>query len=357
VPWNNPHSLISFQTERLIGRIKAVVLLPMLYIIGLAGNILNAMVFARQGLRERINMCLFTLAVTDLACTSIVMAYHAENIYTQLATNDNMSPVFEYLVNHNGLGVWGLSYGSSLLIAVISTERCICVLFPFQAKKCVSTSVLAPILVILILLLTGVYFLIAEQYIVLCFYDEASGRVKMIGVKKYLAVLQDLNGILYGFCLCLACPVVVFITTLITSVKLYQTIKWRKSSSSYSRHSTFSGNTPSFSTAMSTKELSVTKMLIGVSIEYLIFSIPGIIILISPVFEPQLNPGGIEANVLSVLNSLAETGSFAVGSVNFFVYYFAGSRYRDTLKSLVCKNKQQQKGKTVANVTRQGNRN
>ena len=67
-PWDNPHSLISRDT--LIALEKAVTcgLNPLLLAVGLPSNVLNCLVFQRQGLGDRMNVSLFSLALVDLFC-------------------------------------------------------------------------------------------------------------------------------------------------------------------------------------------------------------------------------------------------------------------------------------------------
>ena len=66
IPWNNPNNLISLEAKQLFDRIKASVLIPVLFLIGFPANCINMAVFFKQGLKERINLCLFSLALVDL---------------------------------------------------------------------------------------------------------------------------------------------------------------------------------------------------------------------------------------------------------------------------------------------------
>ena len=65
VPWDNPDNVISFQVEDLVRRLKDVVFLPILFLIGGPANVINMAVFYKQGLKERINVCLFALSLAD----------------------------------------------------------------------------------------------------------------------------------------------------------------------------------------------------------------------------------------------------------------------------------------------------
>ena len=46
-------------------------LVPVLSLFGVVGNALNVAVFFRQGLRERVNVCLFSLALADLTVSTL----------------------------------------------------------------------------------------------------------------------------------------------------------------------------------------------------------------------------------------------------------------------------------------------
>jgi hypothetical protein len=173
VPWDNPHNLVSLQTALLVQNVK-MLFIPLLYLVGLT-NILSAAVFARQGLKERINMCLFTLALIDLAYITFLMALFAHDFYTVLTGGTlGYRPVCAFFVNHTVTGLYGISYASNFLCAVISTERCVCVLFPFHAKKCAPTRALAAVLAVLILILIGVTFLYMKMFKFGCFYETES---------------------------------------------------------------------------------------------------------------------------------------------------------------------------------------
>ena len=73
IPWANPSNLISLETSFLIVKLLAGVLVPLVASPGLVLNVLNGLVFYKQGLRERINLLLFSLAVFDFLVEARVM--------------------------------------------------------------------------------------------------------------------------------------------------------------------------------------------------------------------------------------------------------------------------------------------
>lgn len=72
------------QTEFWIRSLLSSTVTPLLYILGVPANIFNALVFHRQGLRERINMCLFTLSLVDLLAMTVQFLLNIEVAYRNL---------------------------------------------------------------------------------------------------------------------------------------------------------------------------------------------------------------------------------------------------------------------------------
>ena len=324
IPWNNPNNLISLETEQLFDRIKATVLIPVLFLIGFPANCINMAVFFKQGLKERINLCLFSLALVDIMALTAVFSFHAERIYTQFTDGKRIGVVYRYAVNSNLIGLFGIGYGMMFLSVIISTERCICILFPLRAQRCIPTKALAVIIVVGVSVLLFARFAVTAMYRVTCFYEMRTQRLSWQPyVNDYYfrnkAMISALNGVLYGFLVSVGCPFVVLVTTTISAVRLTQMVRWRSQTSS----------------SLSSKEIGVTKMLIALSIEFFVLNIPVIILRVVPAFEPRLRPGGDFANSFNLLMGVGETFSNTSSTVNFFVYYSTGTKFRETLQSMI----------------------
>ena len=293
-------------------------------------------VFFKQGLKERINLCLFSLALVDLMSLSFTFAFHAERLYTQFTDGERIGVVYRYIVNSNLLGLYGIVYGPMFLSVVVSIERCICVLFPLRAQTCIPTKAVAFIIIFSVSVLLFARFAVTAMYQVTCFYEMHTQRVSWQPyVNNYYfrhkAMINALNSVFYGFVVTVGCPVIVLVTTIITAVRLTQMVRWRSQTSS----------------SLSSKEIGVTKMLIALSIEFFVLSIPIIVLRVVPVFEPRLRAGGEFANFLNLLMTVAEVCSNTSSSVNFFVYYMTGTKYRQTVQSL---RKRKAPPKTTRNI-------
>ena len=88
IPWDNPDNIISFQVEDLTRRLKDVFFLPILFLIGGPANVINMAVFYKQGLKERINVCLFALSLADGLYLASNMLWFGEQLHLQFTTKE-----------------------------------------------------------------------------------------------------------------------------------------------------------------------------------------------------------------------------------------------------------------------------
>ena len=327
-PRNNPHNLISLEVEFLFDKIKATILIPILFLVAFPSNCVNMAVFLKQGLRERINLCLFSLALVDLIHVSAVFVFYAERIFTKFTDDERYGPVYKFMLDKRIIVLFGFGYVDLLLVAVVASERCICVLFPLRAQRCIQTKTLAFFIIVSALAVVCLRLVLVFMYQSTCFYDLRTQRVSWRPyVNEYYfkneAMIRAVNGVFYGFCLTVGCPVVVLIATIVTSVRLTHIVRWRNQTSS----------------SLSSKEIGVTKMLIALSIVNFVTCIPVITMRIAPLFEPRLGAAREYANVFNLLISVIEICSYTNATVNFFVYVLTGTRFRETLRSLSPLNK------------------
>ena len=61
IPCRNPQNLMSERTAKMVELVLYGVVYPVWGLTGIVTNLINMAVFARQGLRDRISLCLFRL--------------------------------------------------------------------------------------------------------------------------------------------------------------------------------------------------------------------------------------------------------------------------------------------------------
>ena len=90
IPWDNPDNLVSVEAEAFAERLKGAIVLPLLFLIGGPANVINMAVFYKQGLRERINLCLFALSLADELYLIQCMFFNGERIHRQFTTSQRL---------------------------------------------------------------------------------------------------------------------------------------------------------------------------------------------------------------------------------------------------------------------------
>ena len=86
IPWDNPDNIVSLEVEAFAERLKGAIVLPLLFLIGGPANVINMAVFYKQGLKERINLCLFALSLADELYMIYCMFFNGETIHRQFTT-------------------------------------------------------------------------------------------------------------------------------------------------------------------------------------------------------------------------------------------------------------------------------
>jgi len=71
------------QLRRWVATLVNSNLLPVVSLLGVVGNAVNVAVFFRQGLRERVNVCLFSLALADLVVCTFYFLLYGYGVVTQ----------------------------------------------------------------------------------------------------------------------------------------------------------------------------------------------------------------------------------------------------------------------------------
>ena len=329
----HPDSVVSAQAEDLVRRWKDLVFLPVLVLIGGPANLINMAVFYKQGLRERINVCLFALSIADFLYLLEIIVFLGENI--QLDKEPGFGPVAAYMINHNLIGFYGFAWVSQTISAFIASERCFCVLQPLRSQTVLRTSTTVVIIVVVNVVVVGLYFFAVTRYRAEYMCDPTSGfsLISLVPSEFYInhqALFDYLDVSVFGVGLPGLATAVVTTTTIVTTMKLIQAAAWRAGTSSSS-----SSSSTQTSSGMSSKEVALTKMLIGTSILFLICVFPNVVFRFAWLFLPELNVGRSQQNLFMVCLWVLDVVSWVNSSFNILVYYTMGSRYRATLWQLL----------------------
>ena len=348
LPWDNPDNIVNAAVEDTVRRLKDGLLLPVLFLIGGPANVINMAVYYKQGLKDRVNLCLFALSLADELFLIHTMLLFGEQIHVQFTTKERFGPMLRFMTNNNLVGFFGFSWVSQILSAIIATERCLCVLSPLRFQTLLQTRTMAVIITAVYLVVVGVYFIVATRYRIGCVFDPSSNTVHYIPVagefyQKHQRLIKYFDSFVSGAGIPVVMVFVVTTTTITTAMKILQAAAWRAGSSSASGSS---------SSSISPQELALTKMLIGVSVLFIVCISPFAFFRLAWLFMPEIEVGRRKHNFYLIGLWTIETFSFVNSSFNIFVYYTMGSRYRDTFWSLCgIKKRDKTRGKSCKTST------
>ncbi|PVD26181.1 hypothetical protein C0Q70_13850 [Pomacea canaliculata] len=146
---------------------------PLLFLFGFPGNILCAAVFYKLGLRERINLCVFALALTDLVTITVSFCVGVER-----ALRDLLGVELNFFIQYF-VGPTGFLWASMFVSTIIACERCFCVVSPFKAQRYIKTSTTAVVITVATVVLVGGMCAIAgPKHKAVMVYDLATNTTK-----------------------------------------------------------------------------------------------------------------------------------------------------------------------------------
>ncbi|XP_025099142.1 uncharacterized protein LOC112566928 [Pomacea canaliculata] len=295
-----------------------------LAILGISTNVVNCLVFQRQGLGDRMNLCLFCLALADLGLLLFVFPFSMITIFCDLGLF-GVTEEHYFKTSLYSLGiVYAFRTTSGCYNMVIAVERCVCVLFPLRAVSLIRTRTMGIILAsIAVTLQVGFLTLPFRHQLVRL--DMDGKVVWYLGLSAAWAANQKLFDIIFSHILSVILPLVTFhvvsIATLVTVVKLRVAMAWREKTSS-------AGTT-------NDSQMALTKTLVLVSCVYIVTTLPLVGSKLVSVVSSDFSVLGRYLMLYNLITYVANVFPLINSFVHFFVYYSRSSRFRREL-TLLC---------------------
>ena len=261
---------MSFATFQLIQILTNCGFNTLLLVLGVPANALSCAVFYRQGLRDRMNFCLFCLAIVDglYLCTVFMVGAHCMVSQIDQKAGSILSVYGRYYLT---IFSEGLMHCSALITVIISVERCLCVVFPMKAATIMKTRTMAGIILlscVLAQLLCCSAFV--KRGVEVEYHPDTGKAMPKVSLGDvYLRFPEVFDGISFfvSVLLKLITFVVVSISTAVTVYTLQRAIAWREAASS----STSEKQT-------SRAQLALVKMLVVVSAIYVACAVPSVVV-------------------------------------------------------------------------------
>ncbi|CAL1529014.1 unnamed protein product, partial [Lymnaea stagnalis] len=311
--------LLTHDTRRIFEIINYVFLCSAIGLFGIVANIINIVVFYKQGLNNTVNITLTGLAVSDL-CGLIILLWF----------DICVSPLFEYLnvpvapsEFQHLTGGWPrgcFSRVANWITVFITAERCLCITAPLKVKKIITprrtTIALFVMLVITILPLIPEYL---TAYLDWKFSEERNRTVLGLVFTAKRSEVEGLTFLIYFIYIFVAYFPLIFLTAFL-SYKLKQKTKWRMASTSDAKQSE----------TISSRDSKTINMVVAIAIVFIVFNAPSVILKLTGYVLPGFGVIGVYTNYFFVTWSFAYLFESISSSVDILFYYRMSSKYRKT---------------------------
>lgn len=298
--------------------------MSVLCLIGIPANVINCLVFYRQGLQDRINTCLFSLALVDCAYLMCIFAVYSVSSLIWFV-NTNLSEEYSTKAFVYGGGVlYGLRSTSGCINMVIAIERCVCVRFPLHVASLMRTRTMAAMMLLSFLLFQACYLVIPFSYQPLKTGTTGKGQWSFVPTTFLFQNISALHTFIYtvlGTGVSSVTLLIICVTTGVTIMTLRAAMAWRSQTSSMSNES-------------DRQQRALTTMLLMTSCVYVITVTPFVVRQCVFGFLTSCLASGVCKDLFVAATAIVYTISLISSCIHIFIYYHRSSKFRAVLISL-----------------------
>ncbi|KAH9519147.1 hypothetical protein Btru_074842 [Bulinus truncatus] len=309
--------LVSDDTRMIFQIVNFATVCQAIDVFGTVTNVINAIIFARLGFNDSVNVSLFGLAISDLGC-----------LVTLIWLNTCFNPLFNQSdIPFEAVEVQYLTAGwphvsftrvTSWITAFITLERCLCITIPLKVKLIITPRRVAAVVMVIFFVMV-----VCTLPVYYCnqfgwkFYPNKNrtliGLVFTHDRESIERVLFTINSVIIPF----SAFVAVIICTVILVVKLKEKTKWRQSSTAAGKADNVSG-----------RDQKVARMIVMVSALFIACFTPMTIFFVGMIVVPELSITGKYRNIFFIISSFSFILESTNSSLNIFIYYSMSSKYK-----------------------------
>uniref|UniRef100_A0A2C9LX96 G-protein coupled receptors family 1 profile domain-containing protein n=1 Tax=Biomphalaria glabrata TaxID=6526 RepID=A0A2C9LX96_BIOGL len=330
---------VSDEVSLIFQAINFAVVCQAIDIFGTVTNIINIVVFWKQGFKDSVNVSLFALAVSDVGMLGTL-------IWHNLCFNPlfhNLDLPFDSVEMQYLTGGWPhvvFTRITSWITAFITLERCLCIALPLKIKSLLTARrvkvIMVSIFLILIASVTPVYCV--NSYGWKYFPSRNKTLIGLVytpdreSVEKVSFTFNNIIIPFFAFLTIVCC-------TLVLVAKLRSKAKWR-------RKSTSAGQTDQ----MTSRDQKVTKMVVMISTLFIVCFTPICVVFIGMTAEPDLSINGKYHNMFFVVFSFGYILESTNSAMNIFIYYKMSSRYRQVFREVILRQSPSKNSQNFSNT-------
>ncbi|XP_012946436.2 adenosine receptor A1-like [Aplysia californica] len=317
--WVQYAQIVSDEQWYIFQVVNAVVIAGLLSLFGVASNIINIVVFAKQGFQDSMNISLMGLAVADL-CSLVTM------IWISIC----MNPLFYFSeLPFDSTDILYLTGSTphvlfvkiaTFITAFITFERCLCIAVPLKVKTIItprrtktiiiSIYITIPILIIPFILghrFEWVFDFTRNATILRSTYTADREMLEAI---TFLALGVFATTFSFVFVIC---------CTIVLIVKLNSKTKWRQATAAKSDRA---------AEGVGVKDQKVVKMVTLIAVIFIVCAVPPTLLFFYMAIDPSFRFFGVYKNLYLIFWTSSFLTETVNSSVNIFVYLKMSSKYR-----------------------------
>ncbi|GFO48451.1 chemosensory receptor a [Plakobranchus ocellatus] len=298
--------LIGYTVYYIIRVISGLFLTNVIAVIGVFTNTINIIVYYKMGLQETTNINFFSLAISDLlSAVCLVLIMITDNLTVKLPSGAGTDEITQLTAKI----MYANSAVAAFITAILSLERCLCIVAPLKVKKIVTRR----------RLVVATSTLVGYEIVFIGLFIGQTGP-------PYTG--ESFLVIIYLICcysaISLVCFVIISLSSIFLIVRLNQSLSWRKKTT-----------TAAAGQAASNKEAKATRCVILICVLFIFSFFPNLFVIVFGGFFPTFHLYdpyfGRLAYTVAYCGFLSQAISIAA---NILVYYTSSTRYRQIFRSL-----------------------
>ncbi|KAK0041090.1 neuropeptides capa receptor [Biomphalaria pfeifferi] len=316
---NTARMVLNAEQRTIIEIINYAFVCGSLVVFGFFSNVINIIIFLRQGLKTTMNISFFGLAVSDV-CNNLCCGVWAFflNPLVENADWPVIAREFEYLIS--GWPYVYFSRTTTLITAFVTAERCLCITFPLKVKELITpkraTIVVSSIFFCLMPALIPEY---ATSYIGWKYYPlKNETRLGLIFTENR----KSMEGLVFmmNAALGVLSYLLVISFTVLLIWKLKHNSKWRQRN---------------YQVEMALlRDKRAMKMVFLIAVILICCSFPSIVLSIVAYLDHDFSVLGLQSNLFFAMWSFAFAMGSVFSSVNIILYYNMSSKYRRSFREV-----------------------
>ncbi|GFN83225.1 chemosensory receptor a [Plakobranchus ocellatus] len=321
-----PSPIISDEVKDILVFILTHVFQLILASFGILSNMVNIIVYIKMGFSETSSITLTALSLADLF-TELWLLLMAAGMHEDL--EGEAYPVSVVLVVLLSTAAFAMMGYGSWITALISVERCLCIVFPMKVKSIFTVRRISILLIIgFILQMSSIiptYATIRLAFVQSPFTNQTSLAVIQSEYGRYIETITMFSAFTIASVICF---LIVVICTIFLVIKLNQSARWRQSTSNALSKEDAS---------VSTKENRVVRTVVMICVIYIFFFAPNVFTFTTMAAYPDFKlTDPYLGNLQTVCLHIGFMCHSICSAVNIFVYVTMSTKYRDTFFKLFC---------------------